>query len=104
LAWHVNRSLNYIFVILTPRAIDWYITESILRGPKGGGDRGILGGLQNFTGLLSARGVWYLITEMHGMPPRRPRGCFQQITSNWFQNCNSRIALCISCMNEVKRA
>jgi hypothetical protein len=77
LAWHVNRSLNYIFVILTPRAIDWYITESILRGPKGGGDRGILGGLQNFTGLLSARGVWYLITEMHGMPPRRPRGCFQ---------------------------
>ena len=36
----VNRNINYIFGILTSRAIDWYINESILRGSGGGGVKG----------------------------------------------------------------
>jgi len=38
-----NRNINYIFGILTSRAIDWYINESILKGSRGG--RGIVGGV-----------------------------------------------------------
>ena len=30
-------------------------------------------------------------------------GVLRQITSNWSQKCSSRIALCKSCMNEVKK-
>ena len=30
-------------------------------------------------------------------------GVFRQVTSNWFQTCSSRMVLCISCMNEVKK-
>ena len=33
----VNRNINCIFGILTSRAIDWYLNESLLRGSKGGG-------------------------------------------------------------------
>jgi hypothetical protein len=33
LASRVNRNKIYIFGILTSRAIDWYMNESILRGP-----------------------------------------------------------------------
>ena len=35
-----NRNINYIFGILTSRAIDLYINESILRGSGGGGGGG----------------------------------------------------------------
>jgi hypothetical protein len=45
----VNPTKNYIFGILTSRANDWYINESILRGSGGGewarGGRGIWGGV-----------------------------------------------------------
>ena len=30
-------------------------------------------------------------------------GVYRQITSNWFQTCSLRIALCISCMIEVRK-
>ena len=43
LASRVNRNINYISRILTSRAINWYINESILRGSKGGGVHGGLG-------------------------------------------------------------
>jgi len=33
----VSININYIFGILTSRAINWYINESILRGSGGGG-------------------------------------------------------------------
>ena len=46
LASRVNRNINHIFGILTSRAIEWCINESILRGSGGGG-------LQNFTGPFS---------------------------------------------------
>ena len=39
----VNRNIIYIFGILTSRAVDWYINELILRGPGGGGARGVQG-------------------------------------------------------------
>jgi hypothetical protein len=44
----VNRNVNYIFGILTSRAIDWYINESILRGSGGGGNLRISGGSPEF--------------------------------------------------------
>jgi len=37
----VNRNMNYIFGILTSRAINWYINELILRGSGGGGAGGV---------------------------------------------------------------
>jgi hypothetical protein len=37
LTTRVNQNINYIFGILTLRAIDWYINELILRGSGGGG-------------------------------------------------------------------
>ena len=40
LATRVNQNIIYIFGILASRAIDWYINESILRGPGGGESRG----------------------------------------------------------------
>jgi len=41
----VNRSIYFIFGILTLRASDWHINESILRGSKGGGGPGGVGEL-----------------------------------------------------------
>jgi len=32
----VNRNIDYMFGILTSRAIDWYINELIMRGSGGG--------------------------------------------------------------------
>ena len=46
MASHVNRNINYTFGILTSRAIDRYINESILKGSGGG-----QGGLGNFGGV-----------------------------------------------------
>jgi len=52
--FRVNRNINYIFGILTSRAINWCINESILRGSEGGGGSGNFGGgLQKFAGPLS---------------------------------------------------
>jgi len=48
----VNPINNYIFGILTSRAIDCYIIESILRGSGGGGAGNFTVVLQNFTGPL----------------------------------------------------
>ena len=42
----VNPFNNYIFGILTLRAIDWYVNESILRGSEGG----VPGGVGEFWG------------------------------------------------------
>ena len=41
--FRVNRNINYIFGILTSRAINWYINESIPRGRLVGGHLGGLG-------------------------------------------------------------
>jgi len=44
LASRVNRNIDYLLGILTLRAIDWYINESIMRGPGGGREgQGIFG-------------------------------------------------------------
>ena len=44
LATRVNQNIDYTFDILTSRAIDWYINESIMRGPGGGREgQGIFG-------------------------------------------------------------
>ena len=54
----VNPINNYIFGILTSRAIDWYIDETILRGLGGevGGESGnSCEGLQDFTGPRSSK-------------------------------------------------
>jgi hypothetical protein len=48
LTLRVDWNINYIFGILTSRAINWYINESILRGRLVGGH---LGGLGNLGGV-----------------------------------------------------
>ena len=53
LASSADPNINYKFEILTSRAIDWYINESILRGSGGGGYENYWVVLQNFTGPLS---------------------------------------------------
>ena len=50
--------MNFIFGILTLRAINWYINESILRGlggEVGGESDNFCEGLQDFTGPLSSK-------------------------------------------------
>jgi hypothetical protein len=49
LASRVDLNINYSLEILTLRAVDRYINESILRGPLEGGH---LGGAQKFGGGL----------------------------------------------------
>ena len=58
LASSVNPIKNYIFGILTSRAIDWHIVESILRGLGGGGHDKILGG-SPVTGPLSQNIIYF---------------------------------------------
>ena len=107
----VNPINNYTFGILTSRAIDWYIIESILIGSGGRGGSRILSRNIIF-GILSSSPVdWHpcWVIWLKGgsgflvIPQVGRRGVFRQVTSNWFQTCSLRIALCISCMIEVKK-
>ena len=105
LASRVDWNINYIFGILTLKAIDWYINESILRGSGGGpGGSGNFGGcsrtllghlyklLYIFGFLSSSAFDWHpcwvnlirgggvsgcLVTEVHGMPLSRSWGYVQ---------------------------
>ena len=40
---------------------------------------------------------------MHEMSPSRPRGCVQANYQQLIPTCSLRIAICISCMIEVKK-
>ena len=123
---------DYISGILTSRAINWYMYESNPGGDRVGWPptwfvfwglfsiffwatptepliyhrnpqlnpsrlAPLLGDLIKGEGL----GAWsYKCMEC---PQVGRGGVFRQVTSNWFQTCSLRIALCISCMNEVKK-
>ena len=99
LVTRVNRNINYIFGILTLRAIDWYINELILRWSKEGRVEelwGVFAGplsrnIKCVFGIFSSSPVdWHpcwviwlkggsrcLVVETHGMPPSRLRGYVQ---------------------------
>jgi len=111
----VEWNRNYVSGIMTSRAIDGYINESILRGRLVGGHLGrarkFWGGSPELSGPLAANNkysfgilsscpvdwhpccvIWFrggsgcLVIEMHGMPPSRPRGRVQASYQQLFLN------------------
>jgi len=66
LATRVNLIIDYMFGILTSKAIDWYIYESILRGSGGGsfgGARKFGGGIQKFSGPLPTNNISVILSS-----------------------------------------
>jgi len=59
LASSVNPIKNYIFGILTSRAIDWHIVESILRGLGGGVLRIFWGVLQFYWATFTKYNIFW---------------------------------------------